>query len=114
MIRVASSPLLGSLLAVVVSIPFPARAQTPQTPIVMQLPPTVRTAGFNGAGVALMGDAGSVFINPAGLATIRRIAVEVSYRPIENGTYPTEAEVLGGLTRMLHPRTSSDGEADRK
>ena len=53
----------------------------------MQLPPTVRKAGFNGAGVALMGDAGSVFINPAGLATIRRIAVEASYRPIENGTY---------------------------
>ena len=41
---------------------------------------SVRSAGLNGAGVALVGTAGSVFTNPAGLATIRRVALEVGYR----------------------------------
>lgn len=47
----------------------------------MRLPGSVRNAGLNGAGAALVGDAGSVFGNPAGLATIRHIAVEGGIRP---------------------------------
>ena len=35
---------------------------------------------MNGAAVAMVGDAGSVFTNPAGLATIRHIALEGGYR----------------------------------
>jgi hypothetical protein len=33
--------------------------------------------------VALVGDAGSVFTNPAGLATISHLALEAGYRPVE-------------------------------
>jgi len=76
----------GALLVALV-FPGSAASQSNETPIILQLPATVRTAGFNGAGVALVGDAGSIFINPAGMATIRRMAVEGSYRPIEQGAY---------------------------
>jgi hypothetical protein len=50
-------------------------------PLVLRIPGSVRYAGLNGAGGALVGDAGSVFGNPAGLATIRHIAVEGGFRP---------------------------------
>ncbi len=79
-------PWCGAVL-VALGYPGSAASQSNETPIVLQLPATVRTAGFNGAGVALVGDAGSIFINPAGMATIRRVAVEGSYRPIDQGTY---------------------------
>jgi hypothetical protein len=52
---------------------------------VLRLPGSVRSAGLNGASAALMGDAGSVFGNPAGLATIRYIAVEGALRPEISG-----------------------------
>ena len=41
---------------------------------------SVRFAGLNGPGAALVGHAGTVFTNPAGLATIRHIGVEASYQ----------------------------------
>ena len=83
---IRAAPCCGALL---VSLVFSgsAASQSNETPSILQVPATVRTAGFNGAGVALVGDAGSIFINPAGMATIRRMAVEGSYRPIEQGTY---------------------------
>ncbi len=70
-----------------ITVPSGLVAQQQSIPITAELPPTVRTAGFNGAGTALIGDAGSVFINPAGLATIRYLSVEGSYRPIQRGTF---------------------------
>ncbi len=53
-----------------------AQGIVPEELVVLHLPATLRTAGFNGAGVALVGNAGAVFYNPAGLATIRHMAVE--------------------------------------
>jgi hypothetical protein len=47
---------------------------------------TGRGAGLNGAGVALVGDAGSIFANPAGIATVRHIALEGEYHTSEPGT----------------------------
>jgi hypothetical protein len=43
---------------------------------------SVRSAGLNGAGAALVGDAGAVFSNPAGLATLSHIGVEGAYRSL--------------------------------
>ena len=57
----------------------------PPAPLVLRLPGTVRFAGLNGAGTAMFGDAGSVFVNPAGIATIRHIAAEGAYRPSVRG-----------------------------
>jgi hypothetical protein len=59
---------------------------------VLHLPGSVRNAGLNGAAAALVGDAGSVFGNPAGLATIRHIAVEGALRlEPQNGNVVTAA-----------------------
>lgn len=55
--------------------------------LVLRSPGSTRAAGFNGAGAALMGDAGSVFSNPVGLAIIHHIAVEAAYRRTPAGEY---------------------------
>ncbi len=49
------------------------------------LPGSTREAGLAGAGVALLGDAGALFANPAAIAAIRRVAVEASYAPDPGG-----------------------------
>lgn len=54
--------------------------------IVTVLPGSTRSAGLGGAGVALVGDAGAVFANPAGIATIRHLSIEGSYEPYLAGT----------------------------
>ena len=54
-------------------------AQSPP-PAILSLPGSVRSAGLHGAGAALVGDAGSVFANPVGIATLRHIALEGTYR----------------------------------
>lgn len=54
-------------------------ASTPS--IVLSRPLSVRSAGMNGAGAALVGNSGAVFSNPAGIATIRHIGIEGAYRP---------------------------------
>jgi hypothetical protein len=54
--------------------------------IVAALPGTTRSAGLGGAGAALVGDAGAVFANPAGIATIRHLSIEGSYEPYLAGT----------------------------
>src|SRR5439155_19579758 len=65
------------------------------------LPGSTRSAGLGGAGVALVGDAGAVFANPAGLAPIRHLALEGSYEPYLAGTSITTAALgmrLGHFT----------------
>jgi hypothetical protein len=47
---------------------------------------SVRSAALAGAGVALVGDAASIFANPAGIATIRRGALDGSYEQRAGGT----------------------------
>jgi hypothetical protein len=61
------------------------------SPYVLHIPGTVRGIGLNGAGAALVGDAGAVFSNPAGLATVKHIALEGAYR-----SAPGEAHFLTG------------------
>lgn len=47
---------------------------------------------MGGAGVALIGDAGALFANPAGIAAVHRVAVEGSFEPYLAGTsYSTGA-----------------------
>jgi hypothetical protein len=50
---------------------------------------SVRAAGLGGAGVGLSGDASSVFLNPAGLATIRHTALEGTVGRHSDGTWET-------------------------
>lgn len=78
------------LLAASLAPPSASGQGVVQDPLVLSLPPTVRSAALNGAAAALVGDAGAVFANPAGLATIRHIALEAAYR-----TLPTTEAFAG-------------------
>jgi len=53
---------------------------------VLSLPASVRQAALAGAGAALIGDAGSVFSNPAGLATIKYLSIEGSLQSYPDNT----------------------------
>jgi len=65
------------------ALPGALRAQSGDG--VAVLPGSTRSAALAGAGVALVGDAGSMFANPAGLATIRHAALEGSYQHRPDG-----------------------------
>jgi len=47
---------------------------------VLALPATTRVLGLGGAYAGVVGDEGSVFVNPAGLAPIRKVALGMSYQ----------------------------------
>ena len=56
---------------------------------------STRSAGLGGAGVALIGDAGALFANPAGIAAVRHLAVEGSLEPyLAGSTYSAAAVAL--------------------
>ena len=56
-----------------------AQAAGTTTAVLMELPATARAMALGGAYTAVMGDAGALFVNPAGLAPIKRSAQSVSY-----------------------------------
>lgn len=49
-------------------------------PPITRIPVSTRAAGLGGAGAALTGHAAILFVNPAALATIGRLGVEVGYQ----------------------------------
>lgn len=59
---------------------FPAllAAQPGGTPAILVIPPSVRSAGLGGAAASMIGYAGSVFSNPAGIAPVRILSLEGS------------------------------------
>lgn len=69
---------LLALLAGAVVPALSAQAGRPY-PVVLVLPASVRFAGLGGAGVPVIGDAGSVFVNPAGLAAVPHLGIEGAY-----------------------------------
>jgi hypothetical protein len=64
----------------------PLAAQGVPAPLILTLPISVRAAGLGGASVGLSGDASATFLNPAGLATIRNIAIEGAAARYADGT----------------------------
>ena len=58
---------------------LPLAAQGRPIPLVLGLPATARYAGVANAAVALHGDAGALFVNPAGIATVRHAGIEATY-----------------------------------
>ena len=54
-------------------------AQAGPYPLVIGLPATARYAGLANAGVAVHGDAGALFVNPAGISTMRHAGIEATY-----------------------------------
>lgn len=88
---------LACLLDVVLAVG--AGAQTSGT-AVATLPGSTRSAGLGGAGAALVGDAGALFSNPAGIATVRHIAVEGSYEQYLGGATLSSAAFAIRLPRV--------------
>lgn len=78
-------PVLRSLFPLLLS-PSALLAQTALAPHILTLPVSVRAAGLGGASVALSGDASATFLNPAGLATIRNIAIEGAVQRYPDGS----------------------------
>ncbi|HXI20336.1 MAG TPA: hypothetical protein VNH46_04585, partial [Gemmatimonadales bacterium] len=69
-----------------------------RSPLILSLPVSTRAAGLGGASAALSGDASAVFLNPAGLATIRNIAIEGAIQRYPDGS----VEAMGaGAFRLL-------------
>ena len=64
-----------------------AQAAAATAGAVLALPATAREMGLGGAYVAVVGDAGSIFVNPAGLAPIRKVALGTSYQRYLLGSY---------------------------
>lgn len=101
-----------------VSPPTRLAAQSQQS--VALLSGSTRSAGLAGAGVALPGDAGSVFVNPAALATIRHFAMEGSYEQYPAGTTLSSAAAAvrvghfdyGIAAHALRPDAASGQPAD--
>lgn len=81
--------LLAALL--LAGPPLPAQTTPALRPLILTLPISVRSAGLGGAGVALSGDASATFLNPAGLATIRNIAIEGALQRYPDGSVETMA-----------------------
>lgn len=75
--RLFSAALLLSALSA--SSAFPVGAQGRPYPLVLGLPATARYAGVANASVALHGDAGALFVNPAGIATVHHAGIEATY-----------------------------------
>src|SRR5256886_14988070 len=85
------------LLDVVVIASLTAEAEG--GPVVL-LPASTRWAGLGGAGAGLGGDAGAVFANPAGIATIRHLSVEGSYERYLAGSTLSAAALALRLGRF--------------
>lgn len=65
-------------LALAAALPGLAAAQAPR-PTLPVVPTSARVAGLGGADVAMIGYAGTIFDNPAGLAPIRVMSLEGTY-----------------------------------
>jgi hypothetical protein len=88
-----------ALAMVAAEVPAALRAQAPVSAI-LGLPGSVRSAGLHGAGAALVGDAGSVFTNPVGLATLRHIGLEGTYRRMPYGAFAATAALGWRLSQF--------------
>lgn len=80
---------IGALLAAAPAPVLDLAAQSSPRPLILTLPVTTRSAGLGGASVALSGDAGSTFLNPAGLATIQHVAIEGALQRYPDGSIET-------------------------
>jgi hypothetical protein len=68
--------------------------------VLLQLPATAREMALAGAYSAVLGDAGALFVNPAGLAPIKRTAVAVSHERYLLGTTLTSAALAVRVSKF--------------
>lgn len=68
--------------------------------LLIEVPATARALGLGGAYAAVVGDAGAVFVNPAGMAPIRRLALDASFEEDFLGSRLTTAAVVARVGRF--------------
>jgi len=61
---------------------------------------SARSVGLGGAGAAIVGDAGAIFANPAGLATVHHVAVEGAYEAYPSGVTLSTGAVAVRVNRF--------------
>lgn len=84
---------MAALLAA--AAPLAAQGNGTTAGILLELPATSRQMAFQGAYAAVVGDEGSIFVNPAGMAPIRHTALGMSYeRGIFGSTLSSGAAAL--------------------
>lgn len=64
-----------------------AQVEDSTAPVMFSVPLSIRSAGLSDAGAAIVGHAGALFANPAGIATVRYISLEGSYRSLSSESY---------------------------
>jgi hypothetical protein len=105
----------GALLAALLA-PSVLAGQVRPTPVILGFPSSVQAAGLAGAGVALPGYAGALFVNPSGLAPIKVLSVEAGFsRTSDQSTYAMAAaasrvgrfNVGVGARYLLFPQSSA-------
>ncbi len=103
-------------LLVLLAVPPGLAGQARPVPVILGFPSSVQAAGLAGAGVALPGYAGALFVNPAGLAPIRVLSVEAGFsRTSDQSTYAMAAaasrvgrfNVGVGARYLLFPASSA-------
>lgn len=85
--RIALAALALALLRPALGAGGALRAQAGPAAPVLSLPTSARELALGGAYAAVVGDEGSVFVNPAGLAAIRHAALGMSYQRYGEGAY---------------------------
>jgi len=83
LVGAATKPLIACV--VLAAVGRHAGAQS-EGSVLAATPGSTRAVALGGAGVALVGDAAALFANPAGLATVRRVALETAYERYLGGT----------------------------
>jgi hypothetical protein len=61
---------------------------------------SAREVGLGGAGAAIVGDAGAIFANPAGLATVHHLAVEGTYEAYPSGVTLSTGAIAVRVSRF--------------
>jgi hypothetical protein len=106
---------VGALLAALLA-PSVLAGQVRPRPVILGFPSSVQAAGLAGAGVALPGYAGALFVNPSGLAPIKVLSVEAGFsRTSDQSTYAMAAaasrvgrfNVGVGARYLLFPQSSA-------
>jgi len=91
-LRLAARAGGAALLALCAGVPLAAQGTGTTAGLVLEVPPTARALGLGGAYAAVVGDAGDVFVNPAGMATIHHLAFGGSWeRSLFGTTYTSGA-----------------------
>lgn len=82
------SAALLALCIPLASVAQGGAGQSRLVPVILGFPSSVQAAGLAGAGVALPGYAGALFVNPAGIAPIRVLSLEAGFtRRPDHSTY---------------------------